>query len=91
MMDGCPWSDRTLRKIQLQGNMSASDIWTSLQNSHPFMLNKLKDRRPGGEFDLERADPGSAAKGDADQRERWNARAATIRISNGDAISLNFW
>ncbi len=32
-------------KIQMQGNMSASDILgTSLQNSHPFSFNMLKDQ-----------------------------------------------
>ena len=32
-------------KTQMQGNMSASDILgTSLQNSHPFSFNKLKDQ-----------------------------------------------
>ena len=79
-------------KIQLQGNMSASDILgTSLQNSHPFSFNKLKDQA-----DLVASLISKGQTQDPLQKVtliNGNVECESCHnphIQNGDAISLNF-
>lgn len=79
-------------KTQMQGTMSASDILgTSLQNSHPFSFNKLKDQA-----DLVASLISKGQTQDPLQKVtliNGNVECESCHnphVQNGDAISLNF-
>ncbi|MGB8007447.1 MAG: cytochrome c3 family protein [Terriglobales bacterium] len=79
-------------KIAMQGNMSASDILgTSLQNSHPFSFNKIKDQA-----DLVSSLVAKGVTQDPLQKVtliNGNVECESCHnphIQNGDAVSLNF-
>ncbi len=79
-------------KIQMQGKMSASDILgTSLQNSHPFSFNKLKDQA-----DLVASLISKGQTQDPLQKVtliNGNVECESCHnphVQNGDAVSLNF-
>ena len=79
-------------KVQLQGKMSTSDILgTSLQNSHPFSFNKLKDQA-----DLVASLVSKGQTQDPLQKVtliNGNVECESCHnphIQNGDTVSLNF-
>ncbi len=79
-------------KIQMQGNMNASDILgTSLQNSHPFSFNKIKDQS-----DLVASLVAKGLTQDPLQKVtliNGNVECESCHnphVQNGDPVSLNF-
>ncbi len=79
-------------KIQMQGKMSASDILgTSLQNSHPFSFNKIKDQA-----DLVASLISKGQTQDPLQKVtliNGNVECESCHnphVQNGDPVSLNF-